>query len=82
MTSVTERENEGVIATSSLGAIGRFGNQVFQYAFAALYADRHGLALETPDWIGRRLFGRRDLPLSRPRPVVLETEFDAGAADR
>jgi len=35
------------VASSTLGAIGRFGNQVLQYGFLRLYAERHGLALET-----------------------------------
>lgn len=53
-----------VLQVSALGARGRFGNQLFQYAYARLYAERHGLVLETADWVGRDLYGL-DEPLAR-----------------
>lgn len=51
---------ESRIAMTVLGRHGRFGNQIFQYAFLKLYARRHGLTAETPDWCGRYLFGADD----------------------
>src|SRR4030095_4656590 len=36
--------------------IGRFGNQLFQYAYARAYADQHNLELRTPVWDGEKLF--------------------------
>jgi len=39
--------------------IGRFGNQMFQYAHARAYANQNGHTLVTPKWMGQQLF---DLP--------------------
>lgn len=36
--------------------IGRFGNQMFQYAFAKAYCERHGYELLTPLWVGQKVF--------------------------
>jgi hypothetical protein len=45
-----------IVQISCLGSFGRFGNQLFQYLFAKAYAERYGAVLETPDWIGRKIF--------------------------
>lgn len=50
----------GQITMSSLGSNGRFGNQLFQYAFMKFYSLRHGLKMAVPDWSGRKLFGLKD----------------------
>jgi FkbM family methyltransferase len=50
----------GRVQMTSLGANGRFGNQLLQYGFLRLYAHRHGLSVEVPDWIGRYLYGFDD----------------------
>ena len=39
-----------------LGQLGQFGNQIFQFAFALLYADTWGLLLRTPPWVGARAY--------------------------
>lgn len=49
---------------SRLGHFGRFGNQVFQYAFGRLYAARHGLRYQAPQWAGSELFGHNDPPIT------------------
>lgn len=36
--------------------IGRFGNQMFQYAYARAYSETHGLELHLDPWIGDRIF--------------------------
>lgn len=36
--------------------IGRFGNQLFQYAGSRLYAELHGFNWVFPPWIGNRIF--------------------------
>ncbi len=77
---MTDRQGPAV-ASSTLGAIGRFGNQVLQYGFLRLYAERHGLALETPAWIGRELFGCREPPVAASRPVVTELELGLFSRD-
>lgn len=70
-----------VVASSSLGALGRFGNQLLQYGFLRLYAARHGLALETSPWVGRELFACREPPVSPARPVLSEMELGVFDAD-
>lgn len=45
-----------MITIACLGNGGRFGNQLFQYAFARAYAESIGAELRTPDWIGRHIF--------------------------
>lgn len=51
---------QGRITVSTLGRNGRFGNQLFQYAFARLYALRHGLIAGVPEWEGARIYGLDD----------------------
>jgi len=68
------------VQMTTLGANGRFGNQLLQYAFVKLYAERHQLALEVPDWIGRDLFDLDDPLPSVLLPVVDEAEADLFAA--
>ncbi|MCG5238905.1 alpha-1,2-fucosyltransferase [Azospirillum doebereinerae] len=70
----------GRVAMTSLGANGRFGNQLLQYGFLRLYGETHGLRVEAPDWIGRDLFGFDDpLPGSGLRGVR-EDEADLVAS--
>lgn len=46
----------------NLHHLGRFGNQLFGYAFARGYCERHNLALHTDEWVGEKLFD-----ISHPR---------------
>lgn len=58
-----------VIQCSCLGRMGRFGNQLFQYAFARSYAESHGCELQTHPWIGQVLFqGINDPLIASPLP--------------
>ncbi len=52
------------ISFTGLGIMGRFGNQLLQYIFINVYAKRHGLTIETPEWAGSRLFGIQDPGIS------------------
>ena len=52
--------SRGVIAMTSLGRRGQFGNQLFQYAFMKLYALRHGATAKLPEWRGKGLYDLRD----------------------
>jgi len=61
---------------TTLGANGRFGNQLLQYAFVRLYANEHGLTPELPDWIGRDLFGLDDPFLSVRLKTLDESQAD------
>ncbi|QEH38559.1 hypothetical protein OJF2_71620 [Aquisphaera giovannonii] len=70
-----------IVSISCLGSYGRFGNQLFQYAVARKYAELHGARLETPAWIGQRLFGIDDPPLSRTLPRAAFDELPWGRVD-
>lgn len=65
------------VAMSSLGSNGRFANQIFQYAFLKIHAREHHLRVETPAWIGQRLFGAEDAPLGEALPEVRQATQDA-----
>ena len=67
---------EARVTMSCLGRIGRFGNQLFQYAFLRDYARRHSLAVETSPWVGQGLFGHRDPAITQALPVVYELGCD------
>lgn len=68
--------NDRRLALTRLGSNGRFGNQLLQYGVARLYAEQHGLTLETPLWVGRHLFDLDD-PLPGPAlPRLSEAEAD------
>lgn len=70
------------LALTRLGSNGRFGNQLLQYGVARLYAERHGLTLETTPWVGRHLFDLDD-PLpgpALPRLSESEAHLPAGLA--
>ena len=53
-----------VVTMSSLGKNGRFANQLFQYLYLRLVAEKQGAIVQTPDWAGRALFGLED-----PEPI-------------
>ena len=61
-----------VVTMRTLGELGRFGNQFFQYAFVRTYARQHDLHYEVPAWIGQSLFGHVDPPISRQLPQFYE----------
>lgn len=50
--------------------LGRFGNQLHQYAACRKYAELHNAVLETPDWVGRRIFGLTEPDFSCELPEV------------
>jgi len=59
-----------------LGSDGRFGNQLLQYGFLRLCAQRYGLELQVPDWIGRDLFEFDDPLPAETLPLRRECDFD------
>ncbi|WP_293077596.1 alpha-1,2-fucosyltransferase [Moorena sp. SIO3H5] len=63
-----------VLTMSSLGKFGRFGNQIFQYAFLKVCAKNSGAKVECPDWIGQTIFGHNDAPISKRLPPAIEYE--------
>lgn len=69
----------GVVQIGCLGNLGRFGNQLFQYAFARGYAESIGARLETPPWVGQRIFeGINDPAPSISVPTLSVDEFPDG----
>lgn len=56
-----------IVTVSCLGNMGRFGNQLFQYAYARAYAESIGAELHTPDWIGRQLFAGVNEPIMQDK---------------
>lgn len=63
----------GVITMTGFGELGRFGNQVLQYAFLKSYATAHKIPeIQAPHWIGADIFGLDDSPVQRAFPSVVE----------
>jgi hypothetical protein len=69
-----------IVTVSCLGNHGRFGNQLFQYAFAKAYAESIGAELQTPDWNGRYIFKDINEKIMT-EPAGPSTEFPDGKAD-
>ncbi len=63
--------NKPLITMSTFGTNGRFGNQIFQYAFLKIYAKKHDLQVQIPRWqIGEYLFGHNDPEISQVLPQI------------
>lgn len=71
-TLVEEDTSQPVLTMSSIGKLGRFGNQLFQYAFLRICAEQSGAKVECPAWIGQTLFGHDDAKISRRLPAAIE----------
>lgn len=61
-----------VITMRQFGGMGRFANQMFQYAFLKTYALRYGCALQLPPWVGQHLFGCDEPPVTEDLPEFRE----------
>src|SRR5262249_3252503 len=68
------------VSMSNLGQLGRFGNQLLQYAYLRSYAETAGCGVETNDWIGRDLFQLSDPFVSKVLPRLEEKSFDSPGA--
>lgn len=71
-TEGTATSIEPVLTMSCLGKLGRFGNQLFQYAFLRICAEKSGSRVECSSWIGQTLFGHKDAPVSQQLPPAIE----------
>ncbi|MGE4312214.1 hypothetical protein [Desulfovibrio sp.] len=72
------------VTMQSLGSNGRFGNQIFQYAFIRFYARMHELQHQVPPWEGQNIFDLEDPPISVDFPqlkVASKTELDQACAN-
>ena len=65
-------DHHPVLTMSSMGQLGRFGNQLFQYAFLRICAEKSGAKVECPAWIGQTFFGHNDAPISKRLPPAVE----------
>ncbi|MFQ5492245.1 MAG: hypothetical protein ACE5GE_16135, partial [Phycisphaerae bacterium] len=61
-----------------LGTMGRFGNQLLQYAFLRCYADQYDLEVQTAPWAGEYLFGIPPSPV-RLSQVIYRERWPNGA---
>lgn len=57
---------------SSLGKLGRFGNQILQYIFLRVAALQSGAQTQCPPWAGHALFGLNDPPVTAQLPPAIE----------
>lgn len=64
----------GVVSMATLGSYGRFGNQLFQWAFLKLYAIRSNCRVQGGSWIGNQLYGAQaESPdPTLPRQIFIE----------
>ena len=67
-------DDSAVLTMSSIGQLGRFANQLFQYAFLRICAEKSGARVECPAWIGQTLFGHQDAPISQRLPPAIESK--------
>jgi hypothetical protein len=65
-------DRQPVLTMSSIGQLGRFGNQLFQYAYLRICAEKSGAKAECPPWIGQTLFGHINAPISQRLPPAVE----------
>ena len=73
-------KSQPFIQIQTLGANGRFGNQLNQYAFARVVALNQGLELRTPNWIGRYLFDLDDPDVGPVARTIKEQDVDVSCA--
>ena len=53
-----------ILTMSAIGKLGRFGNQIFQYAFLRICGRASNARIETAPWVGQALFHIDDPPVS------------------
>jgi len=70
-----------IVQCTTLGRLGRWGNQLFQYAFVKKYALTVGAQLEIPPWLGEDLFGMEERRISRPLVRTAMDEIPWGRTD-
>ncbi|MFC5447064.1 alpha-1,2-fucosyltransferase [Paenibacillus aestuarii] len=67
-----------IITMTQIGAKrgGRFGNQIFNYAFLNLYATYYQLKIETSPWVGQYLFDLKDPPVTHHFPSITKDDVN------
>lgn len=74
-------KTQPMLSFSQLATYGRFGNQLFEYAFTRLLAERHNRTALFPDWHGRHLFGLNDHMVMQQFPHHRETTYSLGESE-
>ncbi len=69
-----ESPHQSILTMSSLGQLGRFGNQLFQYAFLRICASKTNSIVQCPPWIGQTLFGHDDAGISQRLEPAIESK--------
>lgn len=59
-----------IVSISSLGSYGRWGNCLSQYSAAKKYAEMHNCRLQTPEWVGEKVFEINSERISTVLPTV------------
>ncbi len=73
---------KNLITMSTFGTNGRFGNQIFQYAFLKIYAKEHDLQVQIPRWpIGEYLFGHQEPEISHILPQIRESSQEIAESE-
>ena len=69
------------ISASAISWLGRFTHALYDYLSTRLYADRHGLELETPEWVGQYFFDLDDPEIDQDedRIMIERPDFENGA---
>jgi hypothetical protein len=71
-------DKQPVVTMSNFGRNGRFGNQLFQYTFLRLVAERQSAQLQLPVWAGSAIFGLSTPDHSKTKiKIVNESEMTA-----
>ena len=71
-------EDRNTIAMSRLGHQGRWGNQLLEYLFIRIYAERHGLDYAVPPWAGQHLLDINDPPWTDPKLPEYREHLEGG----
>lgn len=61
-----------VLTMTGFGELGRWGNQILQYAFLVCAAQKTGAKIQVPHWVGTDLFELDNTPVVRRLPSVVE----------
>ncbi len=72
---------KNIITMRRLGSMGRFGNQLLQYAALSTYAHAHGCEFQCPHWIGEEIFGIPHNPVTVQLPKWVE-QYDKDGQPR
>lgn len=65
----------GILQNRTIGTMGRWGNQVFQYAALRVLAKRNDCDWQCAPWVGELITGRQDPRPDRVLPILHEKDY-------